>query len=121
MMEASEYHNFMEEVSILTISMFFIIIYSIMCIYFNILFYDVLKSLHPYRKTSTSIDASMYISTTDATIEETSSFSVLHTQVCVKFDKFTTLISLFYEILKYNVVVLLKVVLPYGDEKCPST
>jgi hypothetical protein len=48
-MEASGHQSFMEEVSILTISMFFIFIYlySIMCIYFDILLYDVLQFLCP--------------------------------------------------------------------------
>jgi hypothetical protein len=42
--EASRKRSFMEEISTLTISMFFIVIYlySIMCIYIDILFYVVL-------------------------------------------------------------------------------
>jgi hypothetical protein len=102
-MEASGHQSFMEEVSILTISMFFIIIYlySIICIYFDILLYDVLQLLHPYNRPSTSIDASMFVSTTDATVEATCSFSVPHTHVCVTFDKFTIVISLFSGILKF--------------------
>jgi hypothetical protein len=69
-MEASGHQSFMEEVSILTISMFFIVIYlySIMCIYFNILLYDVLQFLCPYNRPSMSIDASMFVSTTDAIV-----------------------------------------------------
>jgi hypothetical protein len=47
------------------------------------------------------MDASMLISTTDATIEATFSLGIPHTQVCVTFDKFTIVISLFYGILKF--------------------
>jgi hypothetical protein len=61
----------MEEVSILNISMFFIVIYLsiIMCIYINILLYVVLQLLRPYRKPSTPMDSSVSVSTNDAVVE----------------------------------------------------
>jgi hypothetical protein len=99
--EASGQQSFMEEVSILTISMFFIVIYlySIMCIYIDILLYVVLQLLCPCSRPSTPMDASVHVSTTDATVEEACSIGLPHTQVCVTFDKFTIVISLFYGIL----------------------
>jgi hypothetical protein len=102
-MEASGKQSFMEEVSILTISTFFIIIYlySILCIYFYILLYDFLQFLCLYRKPSTSIDASVYVSITNAMVETIYSFGVTHTPVCVTFYKFTIVISLFSNILKF--------------------
>jgi len=71
----------MEEVSILTISMFFIVIYlnSIMCIYINILFYVVLQLLGTCRKPSTPMDAPMYVSTTDVEVEASFSIGIPHT------------------------------------------
>jgi hypothetical protein len=57
--------------------------------------------LCPYNRPSMSIDASVFVSTTDATVEATCSFGVPHTQVCVTFDKFTIVISLFSGILKF--------------------
>jgi hypothetical protein len=91
MMEASGQQRFMEEVSILIVSRFFIVIYlySIMCIYFDILLYDVFQFVRPYRKPSTSIVALIFISIIDATIEASCSFGAPHTQVRVTFDKFT--------------------------------
>jgi hypothetical protein len=91
----------MEEVIILTISMLFIVIYlySILGIYINNLFYVVLQLLHPCRKSSMPMDASVSISTIDATVEAVCSIGIPHTQVCVTFDKFTIVISLFYDIL----------------------
>jgi hypothetical protein len=70
-MEASGNEKFMEEVSILTISMLFIVIYlySIMCIYFDILLYDVFRLLHRYDRPSTSMDELVFFFTNDATIE----------------------------------------------------
>jgi hypothetical protein len=102
-MEASGKQSFMEEVSILTISMFFIVIYlySILCIYFYILLYDFLQFLCLYRKPSMSIDASVSVSITNAMVETIYSFRVLHTPVCVTFYKFTIVISLFSNILKF--------------------
>jgi len=93
----------MEEVGILTISMLFILIYlySIFCIYFDILLYDALQLLHPYNRPSIPIDSSMSISTTHEEVEETYKFGVMNTKICVKFDKFTIVISLFYGILKF--------------------
>jgi hypothetical protein len=49
-----------------------------MCIYLDILLYDVLYLLCPYSRPSTLINASMYISTTDAAVEEACSFYVPH-------------------------------------------
>jgi len=93
----------MEEFSILTISMFFnvIYLYSIMCLYFDMLLYDVFNLLHLNKIPSTLIDASMYVSITDSMVEVSYSFNVMHTQVCVTFDKFTIVISLFFGILKF--------------------
>jgi hypothetical protein len=101
--EPSGQHSFMEEVSILTLSMFFIVIYlfCIMCIYIDILLYVVLQLLRPSSRPSTPMDASVPSPTTDATIEASCSLGAPHTQVCVTFDKFTIVISLFYGILKF--------------------
>jgi hypothetical protein len=80
-MEAIGHQSFMEEVSILTISMFFIVIYlySIICIYFDILLYGVLLLIHLYNRPSMLIDASVSISTIDAIVEDYFSFDVPHT------------------------------------------
>jgi hypothetical protein len=80
-MEASGHQSFMEEVSILSISIFFIFVYlySIMYMYFNVLLYDVLQLLRPYNIPSMLIDASVSISITDVEIEATCSFGFLHT------------------------------------------
>jgi hypothetical protein len=53
-------HRFMEEVSIITLFMLFIVIYlfCIMCIYIDILLYVVLYFLHPSSRLSTLMDAS---------------------------------------------------------------
>jgi hypothetical protein len=93
----------MKEVTILTITMFLIIIYLffILCIYIDILLYVFLHLLSLCRKPFMPMDASMPISTTDATIEEYFSLGIPHTKVCVTFDKFTIVISLFYDILKF--------------------
>lgn len=61
------------------------------------------------------VDASMLVSTTDARVQETYSFGVPHTRVCVTFDKFTTMICLFFVIVKYNILVFLQVAVPYFD------
>jgi hypothetical protein len=65
------------------------------------------------------IDALVSVSTLDATLEATCSFVELHTHVCVLVDKFTIVISIFAEILKYNVLLFLQVVVPYDEEQCP--
>jgi len=94
----------MEEVSILTISIFFIVIYlyTILCIYFDFLLYDVLQLLHMYSIPSTSIDASVSVSTIDAVVQEACSFNAPHTQVCFAIDKFIIVIPLFFGILKFT-------------------
>jgi hypothetical protein len=101
--QPSGQHSFMEEVSILTLSMFFIIIYlfCILCIYIDIVMYVVLQLLRLRSRPSMSMDASMPSPTTDATIEASCSLGAPHTQVCITFDKFTIVISLFYGILKF--------------------
>jgi hypothetical protein len=84
-------HSFMEEVSILTLSMFFIIIYlfCIMCIYIYFLLYVVLQLLRLSSEPSMLMDASVTSPTNDATIEATCSLGAPDTHVCVTFDKFT--------------------------------
>jgi len=103
-MEASGHQSFMNEVSILTISMFFIVIhlYSIICIYFDISLYDVFQLLRPYSRLFMPIDALMFVSTTDVVVEATCSFGVPHTQGCVTFDQFTIVIYLSSGILKFR-------------------
>jgi hypothetical protein len=93
----------MEKVSILTIYVFFIVIYlyGILCIYIDILLYVVFHLLHLCSKPSTHMDASMHVSITDAVVEVSCSFGIPHTQVCVTFDKFTMVIYLCYGILKF--------------------
>jgi hypothetical protein len=93
----------MEEVSILTFSIFFIIIYLffILCVYINILMYAILNLLRLSSRPYTLMDALVPSPTTDATVEETCSLGAPHTQVCITFDKFTIVISLFYGILKF--------------------
>jgi hypothetical protein len=115
-MEASGHQSFIEKVSILTISMFFIVIYSynIICIYFDILLYDVLQLLRPYRRTSMSIDISVFVFTIDATIDATFSFNVPHAQVCVTLDKFTIMISLFFDILKFIIFLCFYMLQDHG-------
>jgi hypothetical protein len=66
-----------------------------MCIYFDILLYDVLQFLHVYRGPSMMIDALVYVSIRDTMVEVACSFWVPHTQVCVTFDKFTIVIFYF--------------------------
>jgi hypothetical protein len=93
--------SFMEEVSILTISMFFMLyIYIVLCVFISIFYFMLFCSCYarvadPLRPWMHSV----YVSTTDATIEATCSIGLPHTQVCVTFDKFTIVISLFYGIL----------------------
>jgi hypothetical protein len=101
-MEASGQHSFMEEVNILTITMFLIFIYlfCILCIYIDILLYVVLRLLRPCSRPSIPMDASVPISTTDAAVEGSFSLGTPHIQVCITFDQFTIVISLFYGILK---------------------
>jgi hypothetical protein len=83
--------------------MFFIIIYlySILCIYIDILLYVVLQFLRPCSRPSMPMDALVSVSTTDVAIEASFSIGLPHTLVCVTFDKFTIVISLFYGILKF--------------------
>jgi hypothetical protein len=96
-------HSFMEEVSIITISIFFIVIYLffILCIYVDILMYVVLQLLLLSGRPSMLMDASVPSPTTDATIEAACSLGAPHTQVCITFDKITIVIYLFYGILKF--------------------
>jgi hypothetical protein len=81
----------MEDVSILTLSMFFIVIYifCIFCIYIDFLLYVVLQLLCLSSRPSMPMDASMPSPTTDASIEASYSLGVPHTQLCFTFDKFT--------------------------------
>jgi hypothetical protein len=71
----------MEEVSILTISMFFIVIYlcSILCIHIDILLYVVLQLLCPCSRPSTPMDAPVFVSTIDAIVEPSYSIGLPHT------------------------------------------
>jgi hypothetical protein len=96
-------HRFMEEVSIITLFMLFIVIYlfRIMCIYIDISFYVVLQFLHLRSRPSTSMDAPVPSPNIDATIEAAFSLGAPHTHVCVTYYKFTLVISLFYGILKF--------------------
>jgi hypothetical protein len=110
----------MEEVIILTISIFFIdYIYIVICIFFSISNYMMFEFVCSNSRSSTLVDALEQISTTDVVVEEVCSFRVAHTYVCVTFDKFTTMLCLFFGILKYNVVLFLQVALSYGVEPCP--
>jgi hypothetical protein len=89
--EPSGQHSFMEEVSILTLSMLFIVIYlfCIICIYIHFLLYVVLQFLCIRNRPSTLMDASVPSPTTDAAVEEAYSLGASHTLVCVTFYKFT--------------------------------
>jgi hypothetical protein len=80
-MEASGQHSFMEEVSILTMTMFLIVIYlfCIMCIYIDILLYVVLYLLHLCSRPSMPMDAFVPISTTDGAVETTFSLGISYT------------------------------------------
>jgi hypothetical protein len=83
--------------------MFIIVIYlfCILCIYIDFLMYVVFKLLHTSSRPSTMMDASVPNPTYDATIEVACSLGVPHTQLCITFDKFIIVISLFYGILKF--------------------
>jgi hypothetical protein len=100
--DPSGQHSFMEEVSILTLSMFFIFIYlfCIMCIYIDFLLYDVLQLLRSSSIPFTPMDASAPSPYIDVTVEAACSLGTPHTQVCVTFDKLTIVIYLFDGILK---------------------
>jgi len=79
--ESSGQHSFMEEVSIVTLFMFFIVIYvfCIICIYIDISLYVVLQLLHPSSRPSTSMDASVSSPNIDATVEVACSLGEPHT------------------------------------------
>jgi hypothetical protein len=62
------------------------------------------------------MDASVPSPTTDATVEETCSLGAPYTHVCITFDRFNIVISLFYDILKFFICSLVSI--GFGTRRC---
>jgi hypothetical protein len=62
------------------------------------------------------MDASVPSPTTDIVVEATCSLGPPYTQVCITFDRFSIVISLFYDILKFFIFSLVSI--GFGTRQC---